>query len=230
MQSIDFNGRCIQVVTDEAGKQWVSVRHVCEALGISNQMQQQKLKRSPEFSCNVIITTGPDGKSYNMFCIAAEHAHLWIAGISSAKIRPEVREQFIAYKHECANIIYNHFMRKGEDFLGIAQQLKEFREETNQRLGRVEDSCAGLRREVDDLRGICDVFTNTSNQDQIRREIEETKQVLGVDGRQITGYLRKHANTSRLYRTDCAERIAAACRGLREGDMILPQRKASKVI
>lgn len=33
MNAIDFNGTAIVVITDESGRQWVSVRHVCGGVG-----------------------------------------------------------------------------------------------------------------------------------------------------------------------------------------------------
>lgn len=174
MKAVDFNGTAIAVITDEEGKQWVSVRHVCTALGVDEEPQRKKLRKSPEFSCRHREATGPDGKNYSMFCIAAEHAHLWVAGISAAKIKPEIREQFIAFKHECANTLYNHFQQKGEDFLGIAQQLTEMRQE--------------MKRGFDELRGVADtVFGDDKN--EIQSLVEDVARIYQVDGRTVWGWV-----------------------------------------
>ena len=173
-KALVFNQREILVVTHE-GKQYVSVRHVCDALEIPFQTQHEKLKVSPEFSCQVILTAGADGKTYKMFCILAEHAHLWVAGISAAKItNPERQKQFIAYKHECAGVLHEHFVNKGEDFLGIAQQLKEFRAEINQKL--------------DSLLGVADTVFG-DDKDEIQSLVQDVADLYKVDGRTVWGWI-----------------------------------------
>lgn len=61
MQSIDFNGRSIQVVTDEQGRAWVSVRHVCEVLGVSNQGQHKRLA-GEGWACQPMLTHDATGR------------------------------------------------------------------------------------------------------------------------------------------------------------------------
>ena len=174
MKAINFNGRGIAVVTDETGKQWVSVRHVCEALGVDIEGQRKKLKSRPEFNCGVISAVGNDKKNRSLFCIAAKHAHLWVTDIASTRVKSEIREQFIAYKHECANVIYNHFQQKGEDFLGIAQQLKEFRNE--------------VLEELRHIRGVADTVFG-DDKDEIQNLVSRVASMYGVDGRTVWGWV-----------------------------------------
>jgi hypothetical protein len=174
MNAIDFKGTMIQVISDENGKRWVSVRHVCEALGIDHKNQRAKLQSSPEYQWGDITSVDRQGRNYPMFCISAEHAHLWVAGISAAKIRPDIRDSFIAYKHECANTLYNHFQSKGEDFLGIAQQL----------MGKMDSICS----EIKHIRGATEAVFG-DDRDEIQTLVQEVSALYQVDGRTVWGWV-----------------------------------------
>lgn len=175
MNAIQFRTTSIPVVSDSHGKKWVSVRHVCEALGIRNNGQQEKLKSSQEFTCLDICTTGSDGKNYSMFCISADHAHLWVAGISSAKVSPDIREQFIAYKHECANVLRDHFTGRGGDFLGIAQQMQR------------------IEQKIGNLAGVADTVFG-DEKDEITHLVQAVADKHKVDGRTVWGWVQTNCD------------------------------------
>jgi hypothetical protein len=173
MNAIDFKGTMIPVVSDDVGRQWVSVRHVCEALGVDNKAQQRRLGNE-NFTCGLKATHDTLGRRQELFCIVAEEAHLWVAGISPARLHLDVRKEFLIYRRECSAVLYNHFQQKGEDFLGIAQQLQEFRTEVNKKL--------------DDLRGVADtVFGDDKN--EIQTLVEQVSQMYKVDGRTVWGWI-----------------------------------------
>lgn len=168
--ALSFNSIQIPVVSKEDGSQWVSVTHVCQALDVSPAAQREKIKNGVEFSWSDIESTGADGKHYTMFCVAASHAHLWVASIQAARVREDIRDQFIAYKHECANVIYNHFTAKGEDFLGIAQQL------------------AQINNKLDHLVGATDAVFG-DDKVEIQSLVERVAQEYKVDGRTVWGWV-----------------------------------------
>lgn len=173
-QALVFKGTGILVSTHE-GRQYVSVRHVCEALGIPFQGQHEKLRNSPEFSYQDIMTPAADGKFYKMFCILADHVHLWVAGISAAKItNPERQKQFIAYKHECAKVLHEHFVAKGGDFLGIAQQLVEMQKE--------------MREGFSNLACITETVFG-DDKEEVNILIKQVAEKYRVDGRTVWGWI-----------------------------------------
>jgi hypothetical protein len=144
-------------VVNRQGKMWVSVRHVCEALGIDFSWQRQKILSNELFSCGDIPTTGSDGKRYEMFCIQSDQAHLWVAGISAQKIKdPEKKKAFIEYQKECCSVLYHHFTGKGEDTIGISQAiLQKLREEVDglrEDIRRVNDKIGVVGSDVREVR------------------------------------------------------------------------------
>ncbi len=69
---------------------WVSVRRVCEALGIDRKNQQEKLENK-SWAVGVLKTlTGPDGKNYETFCLHIDSVPMWLATIDENRVAPEV--------------------------------------------------------------------------------------------------------------------------------------------
>ena len=182
MKELEFNKIKLPVVLSKDDVAFVSVRHVCDSLEIPFQSQHVKLTRSLEFTCHDIVTHDAIGREQKMFCIQADQAHLWVAGISSAKItNPERQKAFIAYKHECANTLYTHFMQKGEDMLGITQELREFRKDITSR--------------IDHLTGMQDTVFGSST-GRIMTLIQEVAMLYGVDGRTVWGWIKSECDIS----------------------------------
>jgi hypothetical protein len=175
MKSLVFNNTEIPVVVNKDGVPYVSVRHVCETLGVSPQKQHLKLSKSPEFMCHHMVMHDTSGRVQELFCIRADQAHLWVAGISAAKIsNPERQKAFITYKHECANVLYQHFLQKGEDMFGIAQELRDFRAEINAKM--------------DGLMGVADTVFG-DEKEVIQNLVKQVAEMHGVDGRTVWGWI-----------------------------------------
>lgn len=88
---------------------YVAIRPICERLGLDPKNQRARIQ-TPEsgFSWGVITSTGRDGKGYEMLCLHAVDLPLWLASISPAKVKPEVREALMAYRTECKLVLFEH--------------------------------------------------------------------------------------------------------------------------
>jgi len=72
----NFHGDMLDVVKSE-GKLWVSVRRVCEGLGLNYSRQWKKLKDKINYPWAVVAlkeTTAADGKNYETFVIDVDCA------------------------------------------------------------------------------------------------------------------------------------------------------------
>lgn len=140
------NGISLQVVSDER-EQLVAVKPVCEILGVAYPPQFTKLKEHPIFSSVVTlsITTGADGKEYEMACLPLRYFPSWLFSINPNNVKEEIRECLLEYQKKCNDILYDYFFsrvdfsRKKEVAVAKAkeildekkEQLKNAKEEKN---------------------------------------------------------------------------------------------------
>ena len=116
---VPFYGDVLEATQDDAGAIWVSLRRLCDNLGIDVENQRKKLaaKRKP---VTVMITvTASDGKNYSTSMIAYRAIPLWLATISPNKVKPEVRPKLERYQDEVEQVLADHFLGKnGSPFVG----------------------------------------------------------------------------------------------------------------
>jgi hypothetical protein len=113
------------VAGKDASGVWVPVKRVCEALGITEQRQSEKLKGKAWAVTTMRVATGPDGKSYEMLCIHVDSLPMWLATMDADRVAPAARAKLERYQIECARVLRNHFARvEAHDF--HLQRLREF--------------------------------------------------------------------------------------------------------
>jgi hypothetical protein len=106
--TIRFDGDNLQTVR-EGERVWVVLKRACEALGIDESGQRQKLAEKAWAVAELISATGNDAKTYEMFCVDLDTLPMWLATIDVGRVRPEAREKLIAYQRECARVLRDHF-------------------------------------------------------------------------------------------------------------------------
>lgn len=102
----------IEIVTVERdGETYVPIKPICQALGIEAAPQREKLQNDEFFNSagTIIVSTGADGKHYEMYCIRLRDVYGWLATINPGKVAPEAREAVIRYRRECYDVLYEHF-------------------------------------------------------------------------------------------------------------------------
>ena len=175
-----FDGNRVEVIKDEQGNAWVSVRSVCLGIGVDNKTQRRKIENNPTFSWGHMTSTGPDGKNYSMFCISLSHLNLWLGSINPSRTQEPMRSSLIAYQHECAEVLFKHFMPRGE--IDIEKFMERFTLELK-----------AINAKLDHLSGITDtVFGN--DKDEIANLIETCARTYQVDGRTIWGWIQTNCD------------------------------------
>ena len=108
----------VDIVVVENGSKVIPVKPICEALGISFEPQFTRLKNDPILSSVVTlsITTGADGKQYEMVTIPFKFVFGWLFRIDSRNVKEEAREAVLRYQVECYDALYNHFTQHSEFF------------------------------------------------------------------------------------------------------------------
>ena len=81
----DLRADELDAVQDDGGKVWVSVRRVCENLGLSHQGQQAKLKNK-EWACvKEIVSHDTTGREQPATMLDPGHAPMWLGSIETRK-------------------------------------------------------------------------------------------------------------------------------------------------
>jgi len=109
LETIEFHGDQLQAIRTPEGKVLVSVRRICESLGIAAQSQLTKL-RGASWACVTIIVTHDDsGRSQELSLIELNSLPMWLATINPGKVAPEIREKLRQYQAECRDALARHF-------------------------------------------------------------------------------------------------------------------------
>ena len=109
------NGINLQVVADER-EQFVAVKPVCEILGVAYQSQQATLKEHPIYSSVITlsVTTGADGKKYEMLCIPFRFFAGWLFSINPDNVKEEARENLIQFQLKCNDVLFDYFFNRAD--------------------------------------------------------------------------------------------------------------------
>lgn len=100
--TVRFHDDDLFAIKDERGV-WVPVKRVCEALGVAEQRQAEKLKGKAWAVTTMMVATGSDGKRYTMHCI-------------HVAARPS-SEAWMRARREVANVLVRTLGRVSRDWL-----------------------------------------------------------------------------------------------------------------
>lgn len=114
--SIDFYGDSILARRTGPGPRdvEVSLRRMCENIGVDFKNQHEKLKRAPWAAVVLSTMTGSDGKTYTMSMLSLRSVPMWLAGIDAERVAPHVKDKLVRYQLECADVLADHFAPKME--------------------------------------------------------------------------------------------------------------------
>lgn len=102
----------VDIITVERdGEIFVPIKPICAALEIESAPQRDKLQNDEFFNSvgTIIVSTGADGKSYDMYALPLKFIYGWLATINPGKVAPEAREAVTRYRRECYDVLYEHF-------------------------------------------------------------------------------------------------------------------------
>jgi hypothetical protein len=128
----------------------VSIRRVCENLGLSMQGQFKKLQGKSWATVNQKLMVADDNKPREVATIALKSLPMWLATIDPRKVKEQFREKLARYQNECADVLARHFLEKptpGTVSMTVEQFNVLLREATLSITGRVEH----LQQQLDRL-------------------------------------------------------------------------------
>jgi len=112
-KAIKVNSQNILVIT-EGNEKFVAIKPICEALGVKYDTQIEKINNDEILSQLTPLrgATGADGKTYEMRVIPLRFVFGWLFTINPKNVKPEVKDQIIAYRMECYNALFDMFTKR----------------------------------------------------------------------------------------------------------------------
>ncbi len=100
---------------------YVSIRQMCDLLGVTYQGQMRRINDDPVLSrqvkgVNITFTpsaSGRGGGSQATNCLPIDYLNGWLFGINAKRVKPEVRDRLIIYQEKCHKVLARAF-RNGE--------------------------------------------------------------------------------------------------------------------
>lgn len=125
IERFDFHGDALDVARD-GDRVLVSIRRVCEALGVDTKGQLAKLHGKRWAVVEMVSMTGPDGKTYDTACLSLDSLPMWLATIEPTRVALHVRPKLDRFQVEAHDALADHFLgRRGQplahaDHIGTA--------------------------------------------------------------------------------------------------------------
>lgn len=149
------------VVTDD---NYVPIKPICEALGVDDEGQRQRIERDEILSSVTFMTkaTGKDGKTYEMLALPVKYVFGWLFTIDSSRVNQEIRDMVVKYKRECYETLYNHFngqqQRRNEQdaleksLLAERDAVDELEKNLKEQMTIVKKQKAGIEQKLERIR------------------------------------------------------------------------------
>lgn len=105
--TVDFHGNPLTVVTASDGQRLVAMRPICEAIGLDWVSQHKRIGRDSVLAATMVImtTVAADGKEREQVCLPLEYLNGWLFGISTSRVKPEIRQRLEDYQRECYQVL-----------------------------------------------------------------------------------------------------------------------------
>lgn len=95
---------------------WVSLRRMCEALGIDLKSQHRKLSKYSWVEGRMVMKTMRDsaGREQQAVCLHLDAVPMWLATIEPSRVSEKARPTLALFQRECARVLADHFFgRRG---------------------------------------------------------------------------------------------------------------------
>lgn len=104
----NFEGDELDVVKD-GETLWISVKRVCEVLGIDRKSQQEKLKEKPWATTRVLTTLDVNRRNRMILMIDLDSLPMWLATIDTNRVSDGIQEKLETYQIEAAKALKDYF-------------------------------------------------------------------------------------------------------------------------
>lgn len=100
-------------VTDINGQPYTPMKPIVEGMGLDWKTQYRKLTDNQRFSSTMVemTTVAEDGKQRLMISMPLRKLPGWMTSIHPNKVRPEIRDNIIAYQNECDDVLWDYWSK-----------------------------------------------------------------------------------------------------------------------
>jgi ferritin-like metal-binding protein YciE len=110
-KTVVFYGDELVAIRAEDGQIYVSFRHLCNALGLDRASQVQRIKRHEILNEGYeggAMMASPGGQQ-RAGVLVADLVPLWLAGIDTKRVKPEIQDKLKRYQREAAKVLWEAF-------------------------------------------------------------------------------------------------------------------------
>ncbi len=116
-REVSFYGDELLAVRAQDGHIYVSLRHLCDALGLSRQAQVRRIHRSDVlaggYKGGAILAppsaTGRGGGAQQAGLLRVDFVPLWLTGISVKSVREDIQPKLKRFQQEAAKVLWEAF-------------------------------------------------------------------------------------------------------------------------
>lgn len=109
VERIPFHGDTLEAACD-GQRVWVSVRRVCDVLGLAVQPQLTKLRGKRWATITTIVTVAEDGKRREVAAINLDALPMWLATVDASRVAEQARPALERFQLEAADVLREHFL------------------------------------------------------------------------------------------------------------------------
>lgn len=98
------------LLVERDGQPFVPMKPVVEGMGLAWQTQHRKLMEGRFASTiTIMVIVAEDGKNREMACLPLKKLPGWLMSIHASKVRPDLRENVLAYQDECDDVLWAYW-------------------------------------------------------------------------------------------------------------------------
>ena len=141
------------VTVEQDGEIFVPIKPVCEAIGIDDRAQRDKIQSDEILASTGVLSTSvaADGKKREMFCLPLKYVYGWLFTINPKNVAPESRETVARYRRECYDVLYEHFTGSMRSAIETNQAEIELLQQINSAITAEREAKLERRRAEDAL-------------------------------------------------------------------------------
>lgn len=187
---VSFHGQAIDCVRTPDGKVLVSIRRLCENLGLSYPTQWRKLQ-GLDWACVAMMTTHDEsGRNQEMAMLPLDSVPMWLATIHATKVRAELRPALVRYQTECRDALAQHFGLGGGGQVSVDALVARL-DQRFAPVAAIDGMGARLKALEAKISSIeLDGFINEDQKKEVDALIQRVAKDHNVDFRKVHGWLK----------------------------------------
>jgi hypothetical protein len=121
LMAVPFHGDNL-VLVGQDNEPYVAMKPLVENMGLAWQPQHVKLAERFGAVITIMVTTGGDGKQYEMTCLPLRKLPAWLYSVTPNKVAPKLREKIIRYQDECDEVLWQYWTGGQKQYIAMLEE------------------------------------------------------------------------------------------------------------